>query len=233
MARSPAQEDDELLQQADESLNENDNPIEIDGVVGDKPAENKAQLSSNVNTDAIARLVAGATPTLMGFLMGASPAMAANQIAQTKQTFEAGKPKKLVMVSGPDGQPVYEDSAMAVGENAYVKPTRAPLGAANSFQFGIGFNKETKKYEQLKANTRTGELLFADNTPITDQRNWIFKPVRESEHVFENIGGGKDLIARNQYIDDAKSKYHSEGIGERLKEPGKKNNTKTRSRTIL
>ena len=215
-SRKPSQEED-LLQQADESLG--NDPIDISGDVGDTDKEQTPAVQDRTANDALARGLAGAAPALMGFLFGASPASAAMQIDEAKKFYKEGAPKKLVTIVGPDGSPVYEDARMAVGEQAFQK--KALNSAANSFQFGVGFNKATNKYEQLKANTRTGELSFADGTPITDARNWIFKPVKESEHVFENIGGGKDLITRNQYTDNAKSKYHSEGIGERLREPNK------------
>jgi len=215
-SRKPSQEED-LLQQADESLG--NEPIDISGNVGETDKEQTPAIQDRTANDALARGLAGAAPALMGFLFGASPASAAMQIDEAKKFYKEGAPKKLVTIVGPDGNPTYEDARMAVGEQAFQK--KALNSAANSFQFGIGFNKATNKYEQLKANTRTGELVFADGTPITDARNWIFKPVKESEHVFENIGGGKDLIARNQYTDNAKSKYHSEGIGERLREPSK------------
>jgi len=209
MGRKPAQED-ELLQQADESLNEDSNPIEIDGVIGDKQDGQSKESSPSINPDAISRLVAGATPTLMGFLMGSSPAMAANQIAQTKQTFEAGKPKKLVMVSGPDGQPIYEDSAMAVGEQPYVKPQRANTSGfkVEKIQDPVT-GKET--YARVDLLNKTMEpLTYIEGSQVA--RPNTFKGV--STTTYKDEFGNLKTLQADQYGNINGNKTLSQGKGQ-------------------
>lgn len=89
---------------------------------------------SDQDRSTIARTITGATPALMGLLMGASPAMAENQIKEGQAYYSAGTPKKTVLTMGPDGKPVYTDIRDSIGKQAYTKPLKAAAGGASKVQ---------------------------------------------------------------------------------------------------
>ena len=106
---------------------------------------------------ALSRGLAGAAPALMGFLFGASPATVESQLKEQQAYYKAGKPGKLVMTKGPNGEPIYQDASMAVGEQAWQKPGKAAAGASyapityknEQGLEAIGrFNKATGQVEQ-------------------------------------------------------------------------------------
>lgn len=96
------------------------------------PAEKEAVKPGMNDQDrsTIARTITGATPALMGLLMGASPAMAESQIKEGQAYYSAGTPKKTVLTMGPDGKPVYTDIRDSIGKQAYTKPLKAAGGGA-------------------------------------------------------------------------------------------------------
>lgn len=141
----------------------------------------------------IARGVAGATPTLMGLLMGATPAMAETQMKETQRMFAAGAPsKELVEVVGPEGKPIYMSKSEAAGHEAYNKPT-STQGHTGPIQEFIN----TKTNEKVNAYMKDGVLLNAfTNKPIGLTSDWVksYAPSTLSE---KKLGGG-----RNHYILD-------------------------------
>jgi len=149
--RYPSQEDDDVpadIRAADESLSNSDDggeglsedysadkseqaePLEVEAesVKKNPPLEESKTTSSPMadqDKASFARAITGATPALMGLLMGASPAMAESQIKEGQAYYSSGTTKKTVLTMGPDGKPVYTDVRDSIGKQAYTKPSTA------------------------------------------------------------------------------------------------------------
>lgn len=214
MKRKPSQEDDSASYNSDEHAND-----VIDNSAEQKSNEPSFNMDSRT-AQTIGRMVAGATPTLFGMLFG--PQQAERGIAATQKFNAAGKASKLVPIVGTDGAPIYETPDAAIGEKVYQKPTKANATAAGSYQAGQGYNPKTKQYAQLNFNTRTGEYTQSDGSPVSDSKDWIFKPAGEKSYMVENAAGGKDWLTLNKYDNGGvKSKFHSAGAGEIMTPKGK------------
>lgn len=133
--RKPSQYEDLAY---DDQLAEAEKAVPTDGVsnqdaidvAADIQEKQSAQSEApNRQAQAVGRLVAGATPTLFGFLFG--PQQSEKGIAQTQRFYAGGKPSKLVPVADESGNPIYETSENAIGEKIYQKPlaTKAPSAA--------------------------------------------------------------------------------------------------------
>jgi len=158
--RYPSQEDDDVpadIRAADESLSNSDDggeglsedysadkseqaePLEVEAesVKKNPPLEESKTTSSPMadqDKASFARAITGATPALMGLLMGASPAMAESQIKEGQAYYSSGTTKKTVLTMGPDGKPVYTDVRDSIGKQAYTKPSTAAAGGAPKVQ---------------------------------------------------------------------------------------------------
>lgn len=189
--RQPAQEEetndeqlsavDDVLNQADESIS--NEPISIEAEKKEAPAvQAPKEQSSTRDAETIGRMVAGATPTLFGFLFG--PSGAARGIQQSEKFYAAGKPSKLVPVVGPEGKPVYETPEGALGQEAYQKPIR---GAAGMVPKPASFyNPESGKNEQGYWDPASKQY-FNSSGPVKNAQPYAPLELKEGE----TPGGGK------------------------------------------
>lgn len=183
--RKPSQEDD-LLSQADESLQ--GEPMDITGLETDKPSTEPHAQDRTAET--IGRLVAGATPTLFGFLFG--PQQSERGIKQTKEFYAGGKPSKLVPIVGPEGKPIYETPEGALGQEAYQKPS-AGFSSTGKWLPGKTWIKDDKGVEQLTdtlTNNVTGAVVNAiTKEPIQSARSYI----TPKTYLTEGLAGQKNV----------------------------------------
>lgn len=184
--RKPSQDDD-LLQQADESLAAD--PMDITALETDKPS-NRPSIGQDRTAETIGRMVAGATPTLFGFLFG--PQQSERGIAQTQKFYAGGKPSKLVPVVGEEGKPIYATPEEALGQEAYQKPSNA-YGSSGKWIPGKTWTKNDKGVEQLVdtlTNNASGAVIHAiTKEPITAARSYI----TPKTYITEDIRGGKNI----------------------------------------
>lgn len=185
MARKPSQEED-LLDQADETLT--GEPLDITALETDKPSS--VPSSQDRSAETIGRMVAGATPTLFGFLFG--PQQSERGIAQTKAFGAAGKPSKLVPIVGPEGKPIYETPEGALGQEAYQKPS-AGFSSTGKWLPGKTWIKDDKGVEQLTdtlTNNVTGAVVNAiTKEPIQSARSYI----TPKTYLTEGLAGQKNV----------------------------------------
>jgi len=155
--RKPAQDSDSLLELADEVI-QNEEPMDIDGVLTEEvPPKSQPR---NRTSETIARLAAGATPTLFGFLFG--PQQAERGMGQTQKFYAGGKPGSLVKVKGEDGQAIYETPEMAIGQEAYEKVAskKADSGSAGKTNINL-VNRKSGQPTIAILDKGTGQILEA------------------------------------------------------------------------
>lgn len=197
--RYPSQEDDDVpddIKAADESLSNSDDggaglsedysadkpepaePLEIEAEsVNKNPplGENKSTSSPMADQDkaSFARAITGATPALMGLLMGASPLMAEDQIVQGQKYYQAGTPKKTVLTMGPDGKPVYIDVRDSIGKEAFTKQAGVSAGGLvrktyvdkNNNPINLQFDRTGSATELGTLKNKNAEILSGELRP--------------------------------------------------------------------
>lgn len=200
MKRKPSQEDlayDDVTA-AEEAVPTDDavdnSAMDLVGESDRKQEPTDPTASDSRTNQTIARMVAGATPTLFGMLFG--PQQAERGIAQTQKFFAGGKPSKLVPIVGPDGTPIYETPEAAIGERVYQKPsiqagTARPYGKWLQGKTWIKKEDGTEELVDTLTNNASNEVINAyTKEPITASRSYV-KPT-----VFarKDIGGGTTVL---------------------------------------
>ena len=130
----------------------------------------------------LGRVITGATPALMGLLMGASPAMAESQIKEGQKYYEAGTPKKTVLTMGPDGKPVYIDVRDSIGKEAFQKSGKAAAGGAPKVQNYLDENGVERIGSWIG-----GKVYDSSGKEVLNPRTSKGLEIKEVKDKYENI----------------------------------------------
>lgn len=220
--RYPSQEDDDVpddIKAADESLSNSDDggaglsedysadkpepaePLEVEAEsVNKNPplGENKSTSSPMADQDkaSFARAITGATPALMGLLMGASPLMAEDQIVQGQKYYQAGTPKKTVLTMGPDGKPVYTDVRDSIGKEAFQKSGKAAAGGAPKVQNYLDENGVERIGSWIG-----GKVYDSNGKEVINPRTSKSLEIKEIKDEYGNVTyKGFDPLGRSQNL---------------------------------
>ena len=190
--RKPSQEDlayDNDLAEAEKAV-PTDDVVDSDIIdIAGESDRTQAPSSNNRQSQAIGRMVAGAAPTLFGFLFG--PQQSERAIAQTQKFYAAGKPSKLVPIVGENGDAIYETPEGAIGEKVYQKPTKMSQMSSGKWLPGKSWIKDANGVELLTdtlTNNASGEIVNAiTKDPIKDGRSYV----AAKTYLTEGLSGGK------------------------------------------
>jgi hypothetical protein len=198
-----------------DSLNEQ--PLSIEGTVKDNTSPENYKFS-DVDKAMAAKLFAGATPTLVGLLSGASPAMAENQIKQSQQYYQI--PQKVLLTKGPNGEPIYTDIRETPGKEAYIKPLKPTAAGLSGIQLVNKMTNQTtyatldKINQVIRAPSKDG----ITPGPILDPSLWTpIVPTGNNLPITDISGNQKLIPSQNLYGGNAgHPKTLAEGLGSKF-----------------
>jgi len=216
MYRKPSQEDD--IAAAEDAVPTDS--IDAGTMDIDADAPKKEPYSYDPSKDALARGLTGAAPALMGFLFGASPAMAENQIKEAQSYYKAGTPSKLVLTKGPDGQPIYSDAREAVNKEAYQKPAtqKGPSGAG--LQTVDLVSRDGTRATKALINKAANTMIEVGSNRVLSPDEWQ-PPVQTSEMKSTKDIYGSERIVPVKKFGEQQAQTLSSGIGAKYNIPEK------------